>query len=658
MAPIFWISRRFAEAKYKIMNGDDNIADHDLLALLNKPNPYYSGRLLRMASALSYNTDGNVYWIKIRNKQLKPIQLWYVPHWLIEPHWPQDGSEYIDYYKYQPGSVPIKIYPEDIVHIRNGIDPFNIRKGQAPLKSLFREIFTDDEAANFSASLLRNMGIPGLLISPGTDNSTVTEDDKNAVKLMVKSKTTGDKRGEPLVMSAKTDIKQFGYSPANMDLSALRGIPEERVCAILGVSAAVVGFGTGLAQTKVGATMREMRESSYEDCIIPMQNLFADEINTQLLPDFEENADVWRLDFDLSDIRILQEDENSLSTRVLAQMAGGLIKHGEARQSLGYENDAKDGQDVYFMPNSITVTSEAEVENPPPPPEPKPPVIMQTPPINDNTADDLSGTVTGNAPPKNLTVETKGRNWKTRLAKELNRSEKHLSNLYSSTLEKQFNALGDAAASTWKRTAAAYWETLPGKSANIEMKDPRDDAYYADLISGEVRTDIIDYKAHYMRVTHETFSIIDSVTTLMVNLTDPAEARIIKECGTRKGLLDIKEDTRRAIYDALSEARAVGEGADAAAARIKDLVSGGHWSSASIRAKCIARTETKNAQNMSSLEAYKSGGVMQVEIVDGQLATSDEDCINRNGDVISIDDAENIKEHPNGTLSWSPVIEI
>ncbi len=622
MAPLFWIARRFAEAKYKIVMNGDTVEDHDILKLLNKPNPYYSGRALRMASSISYNSDGNVYWLKIRNKQLKVVELWYVPHWLMSPHWPEDGSQYIDYYKYAPGFKTFEILPEDVIHIRNGIDPFNTRKGMSPLKSLFREIFTDDEAANFSATLLKNMGVPGLVVSPGIDNAKVTEDDKKDIKAYFRQNTTGDKRGDPVVMSAKTDVKQFGFSPSQLDLGKLREIPEERIAAILGVPAAVVGFGTGLQQTKVGATMREMREAAYEDCIIPMQNLYADELNTQLLPDFESKPDRFRIDFDLSDIRVLQEDENAKSERFRGLAKDCIITQGEARQALGIE--AGPEHDVYLLPFSVTVTPAGEMGK-------------------------ICESVAPASPKSSEQPEMKTARWKTRLLKEFNRSHGHLSSMYSAQLSKQFDTLGDAAASAWRK--------LSGKADIPQAKDDRDNLL-ASLIVGEMRTDIIDYDTHYLRVTHETFSIINAVTNLMVNLDDPAQARILAAGGKRKGLLDIKGDTRSAIFRALAEAREAGEGADATARRIRDSVAAGPWSSSSIRAKIIARTETKNAQNVSSLEAYRSGGVSHVEIVDGQLPTSDEDCIARNGQVITIAEAEKTDDHPNGTLSFTPVIEI
>jgi HK97 family phage portal protein len=642
MAVMFWIMRRMADSQYQLLKNNEVIEQHELLNLLKKPNQHYSGRLLRMGTALSYSMDGNAYWLKIRNGRLKPVQLWYVPHWLVEPHWPEGRTDtYIDYYKYYTGCDWKEILPEDIVHFRFGIDPYNTRKGMSPIKSLFREIFTDDEASNFTASLMTNMGIPGLIISPGSDNATVKEGDKKAVEKRFDD-LKGDKRGKTVVMSSKTEVKQFGFTPVQMDLGRLRQIPEERVTAVLGVPAAVVGFGTGLEQTAVGATLAQMVGMAYDDCIIPMQNSLTDEIDGQLLPDFEGKPEIWHLEFDLSKVRVLQEDENAKAERVRGLAKDLILTQGEARHELNYESGPE--HDVWLVPMSITPTPINDFGLPI---ETTPSIIPIAPeqvPTNEDEA--------AKAFYLPYSVDVKSIGWKLKLIRELNKSHGRLSDSYSKTLQKSFTKYGLQAQWAWESIV----EQRGIKSAKVQTKDNLDELY-ANLILGEIGDDIIDYRPHFLRVARETFDTIEVITGMGVALTDANEARIVERGGTRKGLLDIKGDTKKAVMQALGEARELGEGPYKAAMRIREYVGKGRYSSAKIRADVIARTETKYAQNVSSLDAYKSAGCSRVEIVDGQLPTSDEECIARNGQIMGIDEAYNLDEHPNGTLSWTPIIE-
>lgn len=71
------------------------------------------------------------------------------------------------------------------------------------------------------------------------------------------------------------------------------------------------------------------------------------------------------------------------------------------------------------------------------------------------------------------------------------------------------------------------------------------------------------------------------------------------------------------------------------------------------RAETIARTETAKVLNQASIESYREYEVQYVQADDGD---DDEECAARNGQVYTLDEAEGIEDHPNGTLSWTPVI--
>ncbi len=243
-------------------------------------------------------------------------------------------------------SIPENIPIEDIVHFRYGLDPNNIRKGLSPLKSLFREIFTDDEAANMTAALLKNLGVPGVVISPKEGTGMGTETSKD-IKDWFKEMFTGDRRGEPLVMSSSTEVGQFGFSPQQMDMAALRKIPEERISGVLGVPAIVAGLGAGLARSTF-ANFAEAREMAYESNIIPSQRIIGSVIKRQLLTEFEDDTSGWQVAYDLSEVRVLQEDENKKAERVGKMVLGGFVTVADAQRETGMPVD--ETQNIYLRP--------------------------------------------------------------------------------------------------------------------------------------------------------------------------------------------------------------------------------------------------------------------------------------------------------------------
>jgi HK97 family phage portal protein len=355
MACVGWIQSNYPDAPLTLEkrggDGEFQILDnHQMLDLLETPNEFYDGFLLQMGMVADLKISGNAYFLKRRSAAKRVVELWWVPSTLLEPKWPQGNQVFISHYQYTPGGHNIEIPVEDIVHFRLGIDPSNIRLGMSPLKSLFREAFTDDEAANMTASLLKNLGVPGLLISPEGDVS-LSPKDSDTMREYIKSKVSGDKRGEPLVMSGATKVNTFGFNPQQMDLRSLRKIPEERISGVLGIPAIVAGLGAGLDRSTF-ANMAEAREMAYESGIIPLQRLVASAIKRQLLSDFEEDISSFRVGYDLSRVRVLQEDQNKLSERTVKEVGGGVLKVKDAQAKLNLPIDDK--ADFYLRPFNLT----------------------------------------------------------------------------------------------------------------------------------------------------------------------------------------------------------------------------------------------------------------------------------------------------------------
>ena len=348
MAPLKFIQRVFPEAPLRVRRGadlDSLLADHPMIRLIRKPNRFYSGNALWRATIACWVLNGNAYWVKVRDRMLGVAELWWVPPWLIEPKWPEDGSEFISHYEYRPaGGETVEVLPSEVIHFRNGLDPRNPRLGMSDLHSVLREVFSDDEASNFTASILRNMGVPGVIIAP--KQGTVSRDEARAAEEVFMRRFSGDKRGGTMAMQSATDVHQFAWSPAQLELASVRDVSEERVCAILGIPAAVVGFGAGLQQTKVGATMRELVQLAWISGIVPMQHVMASDLENQLLPDFEPAPEEFEAFFDEAMVEALQENEAERARRLNIGVAGGWVKVSEARRAFRYPVTSAD--EVYL----------------------------------------------------------------------------------------------------------------------------------------------------------------------------------------------------------------------------------------------------------------------------------------------------------------------
>ncbi len=358
-ACVRWVQRTLPEAPLIVMvrNADGELQpapEHPLQDRIDNPNPYYSGLHLVSVLAADLLLTGNAYVRKIRAGRTTVAELWWIPCTQIEPRWADDGSEYIGWYEYAVDGIISEIAPRDIIHIRQGFDPKNIRKGLSDLECLLREIATDNEAANWTAAMVRNVNPPGVIISPTDPKANPTPANLQGIKRDYKERFGGDNRGEPMVMAGPTNVQVLSFSPEQMNLREIRNVPEERITAVFGIPAAVIGLGTGLENTKVGATMAEMREQAYESCLIPLQRLIVAELQRQLVPDFGNPARL-RVQFDLSAVRVLQDDQNALHERARADLAGGLLTLNQALEMIGQDPVDGTAGDSRYVPNTVTV---------------------------------------------------------------------------------------------------------------------------------------------------------------------------------------------------------------------------------------------------------------------------------------------------------------
>ena len=60
-----------------------------------------------------------------------------------------------------------------------------------------------------------------------------------------------------------------------------------------------------------------------------------------------------------------------------------------------------------------------------------------------------------------------------------------------------------------------------------------------------------------------------------------------------------------------------------------------------------------DAYNGAAIASYDDAGVSEVQAIDGD---GDEECAARDGETFSLEEADSIEDHPNGTLDWVPII--
>jgi phage portal protein BeeE len=319
---ISWLRRNFPEAPIGVSPVSEDTVDHShaFANLIRRPNPSYSRTTLWAGTVLSYVARGDAYWFKRRNGIGEVVEYWYRPHWLVRPVRDLGSTNFIDYYQYWNNNQWERVEKSEVVHLRNGIDPDNEMHGLSDLAKLFRTVFTDNEADAFCASMLMNMGVPGVILRHGTQRTQdnpidpLVKADADYIAAKFEAKTSGHNRARAFVLDGDWQVDFPKIMMDSTFVEKVKRISQADICAAVGLPAVVVGFEVGLQHASAKASHAESWQQAYAGCLIPMQTSIAEDLTLAALPDFEKDPTI-EVAFDYSKVSALVENGDAKASR-------------------------------------------------------------------------------------------------------------------------------------------------------------------------------------------------------------------------------------------------------------------------------------------------------------------------------------------------------
>lgn len=350
-AGLGWITDNFNEAPVRVVRHSaggkvDPVEGHPLAHLLRRPNEDSTGSDLAAAWLLSWYSDGNAYALKARKSGGKGRTgaLWFVPPWEMRPAWPANGREFISHYEYNVDGQWIDVDKADVVHLRNGHDPLNPRLGMGPLKSALRQIVGDNEAATYMAAILINNGMPSAIVTPAKETAHLTSDQAKDLKERFKLHFGGDRRGNVLVQTVPLKWEKTSFSPEELALEKIFYHFESRIAALLKISPMVLGLQIGLEKSTY-SNQEQAQKGGYQNCVLPLQARFGEQITWAFDGELID-ARKERVDYDVSKVRALQENQKDLFASITAAVGGPWMAPDEGR-ALANLPAAKNGKELY-----------------------------------------------------------------------------------------------------------------------------------------------------------------------------------------------------------------------------------------------------------------------------------------------------------------------
>lgn len=323
----------------------DEISGEDINKIIDHPNNEYSGLYLRYQTISNLALVGNGFWHLVGanintpiSKDNPPIEIWWMKPNQVDIEEDKSGKGLIKKYIYKRADGNDKnLRPDQVIHfqIPNALSYF---KGQSIMESIKNAAILEFHAITYNKKFMENDAVPGFVFTGPEINE---EKGKSLIRAWEERHKGPKKTNRVDFLFGNIKPEFIQKTPQDIQYNELKKMNREEMLAVLGVPPSIVG----LLEYANYSNMEVQQQKFWRDTVIPILNIFIDQLNLRLAPLFNEK---YRFDFDYSNVQSLQEDE-----KLKAEVSGLLIEHGvktpnQVRREL-YKEEPYEGGNRYWM---------------------------------------------------------------------------------------------------------------------------------------------------------------------------------------------------------------------------------------------------------------------------------------------------------------------
>ena len=595
-----------------------------LYDLIAAPNPYYDWQSFIERLVTYMMVAGNAYVVKERANSAQVSALY-----LLRPDRITivAGNYGAESYVYSVGGTEYRIEPRDMCHLALP-NPGGDIYGLSPLQVLARTVNLDLNMTDFAKVYFQNAGVPSGLLK--IKKRLSSQDEASMIRARWRSQFGGINNFHRIaILDEDADYQAMSNSPKDMALEGLHNLTESRICAVFGVPPILVGANVGLNRSTF-SNYREARLAFHSETLEPLVSKLIRYFNYHLFSEYTGNE---TLTVDWTAMRSVLDDQAATTARINSLFTGGVITLNEAREKLGF--DAIDEGSVRRVPSSVFEIAEGQSST----------VAVGAAPVEQALPlpQELKG-------PR---VAPRARMMRRRLMEE--REEE--ADALSSRVQRHFRGIRNRVDGVLGR----YMErgVLTQKEFPFEP-----DELLPDSETGSLENIL---RKAYERVSKKTFSTINEVGVAgVLDWSDklPVVQAVLTQAPSRAKM--IHSTTSNNIKKAVEIALQRGYSITMLARGVPDDKFPGLRSiltETENRSRLIARTEIMRTQNHTTVGFYQQQGFfyVQADDVDGDQNDTRIDpadgrtCAERHGQIYRLEDAQDVEDHPNGTLNWMPM---
>jgi len=274
------IAEAISSVDFMVFRGQQELAAHPLLNLLDRPNPMQSGADYIHAKVGYLLIAGNGYEerVKVGREvrelyQLRPDRMKIVP----------SNSGIPAAYEYSVAGRKVRFEVDqrtlecDVRHLKM-FNPTDDWYGLSPVEAGAYAIDQLNESMAWLQALLQNSARPsGALVLK--DGGSLSDDNFNRLKSQIEEQYSGSRNaGRPMLLEGGLDWKQMGLSPADMGIIEAKFSAARDVALAFGVPPLLLN----IPGDNTYSNYKEARLAFWEDTVLPLLNVILNDWNNWL----------------------------------------------------------------------------------------------------------------------------------------------------------------------------------------------------------------------------------------------------------------------------------------------------------------------------------------------------------------------------------------
>lgn len=274
------IAEAISSVKLMVFRGQQELAVHPLLNLLNRPNPLQSGADYMHAKIGYLLIAGNGYEERVKVGrdvrelyQLRPDRMKIIP----------SNAGIPAAYEYSVGGRKVRFEVDqrtlesDVRHLKM-FNPTDDWYGLSPVEAGAYAIDQLNESMAWLQALLQNSARPsGALVLK--DGGALSDDNYNRLKAQIEEQYSGSRNaGRPLLLEGGLDWKQMGLSPTDMGIIEAKFSAARDVALAFGVPPLLLN----IPGDNTYSNYKEARLAFWEDTVLPLLHVILNDWNNWL----------------------------------------------------------------------------------------------------------------------------------------------------------------------------------------------------------------------------------------------------------------------------------------------------------------------------------------------------------------------------------------